>query len=423
MYLRTGRGSEQFVVRGQGTQGVQQYLCRPSSTRNSRRHAALSAPPSGAITVAQLAASLTDLVFWARNPSLADKAVKPRTKEATEWSQILKDEVRPALHNSSTRWRVGQLIFFARNPAILGHFKEQPKDRQLALSREFDDIQKNIVGPWLNAQLARGPVNSRTIFVVDNDTLKTLPWETRTRAGDELALQFAFVNGGAPMTVIFLEPARFPEAFNLSDAVVTVTDLPPNVHVHTALKQQVNNLNRAISALGSRQTFPAPNLSRLIPERYGLASMNKLVTAAAQGTQVAAPLMSSAVSLKELIDHVNEEYIPDVYRKGQSHKDAIPDDKGKWTPLHKAIVGIALGRAMAHEVRHLYVRTPNHAADGLGSDSARLFGKDLTTDPITFSTADKTSIQSAISGLESQQGTRAVAASFAAAERSLDFPF
>ena len=74
---------------------------------------------------------------------------------------------------------------------------------------------------------------------------------------------------------------------------------------------------------------------------------------------------------------------------------------------------------MAHEVRHLYVRNPVHAADGLGSAGARLFGKDV----INFSAADRTNIQSSITTLEGQQGTRAVAASFAAAERSLDFPF
>ena len=380
-------------------------------------------PPSGPITVSRLASSLTNLVFWARHPSLQGQPLRPNTKEAAERSQILKNEVRPALHNSSTQWRIGQLIFFSRHPGILGRFKDQPKDKQQKLSQEFDDIRKNIVQPWLTLRLARGPVNSRTIFIVDNDAFKSLPWETRTRVGDEIASQFAFVNGNAPMTVIILDPGRFPEEFNFSDAVVSVTDVPPNVHVHGALTQQVNNLNRAIGALGSRQRFPAPDPTRLTPERYGLASMNKLVTLAAQGTQVAAPLMSSAVSLGDLIDYVNQEYIPEVYHKRQSRKDEIPKDKTKWSGLHKEIVGIALGRAMAHEVRHLYVRNPSHAADGLGSDSARLFGRDLIKDLITFSAADKTKIQSSITTLEGQQGTRAVAASFAAAERSLDFPF
>ena len=370
-------------------------------------------PPSGPITVDKFAGSLTNLVFWARHPGLEGQTLRPNTKEAAEWSLILKNEVRPALHNSSTQWRIGQLIFFSRHPGILGHFKNEPKDKQQKLSQEFDDIRKNIVQPWLTLQLARGKVNSRTIFVVNNDAFKSLPWQTRTRVGDEIASQFAFVNGNAPMTVIFLDPGRFPEEFNFSDAVISVTDpiTPPQVHVYWALRQQVNNLNRAIGALGSRQRFPAPDRTRLNPERYGLASMNKFVTLAAHGTQVAAPLMASGVNVNELIDYLNKEHVP-------SEKDKIPKDKSKWTAQQKELVGIALGRAMAHEVRHLYVHDPDHAADGLGSAGARLFGRDAT-----FSAADKTKIQSSITTLEGQQGTRAVAASFAAAERSLDFPF
>jgi hypothetical protein len=380
------------------------------------------APQSGSITVAKLAGSLTNLVFWARHPNLQDRALKPNTKEAAEWSRILNADVKPALHSSSTQRKIGQLIFFARHPDVLGHFKEQPKDKQQKLSQEFEHICKNIVQPWLASQLARGAVNSRTIFVVDNDAFRSLPLETRTRAGNEIAGQFAFVNGNAPMSVIFVEPRRFPEAFNFSDAVVSVTDpnTPPNIHVYWALRQQVNNLNRAIGALGNRVRIPAPDRTRLNPERYGIASMNKFVTPAAGGTQVAAPLMASAVRVNELVDYLNKEYIPAEYRDGRStKKNDIPKDKTAWTVEQKELVGIALGRAMAHEVRHLYVRNPVHAADGLGSDSARLFGKDA----VTFSTADKTNIVSSITGLEGQQGTRVVAGSYAAAERSLDFPF
>jgi len=384
-------------------------------------------PPSGSITVAKLADSLTNLVFWARHQNLEGKTLRPKTNEAAEWSKILKDEVRPALHNSSTLWRIGQLIFFSRHPDVLGKFKVQPQDKQQKLWKEFDDIRKNIVQPWLALQLARGKVNSRTIFVVDNDAFRSLPWETRTRAGDEIASQFAFVNGKAPMTVIFLDPGRFPEEFNFSDAVVSLTSpgVPAQIHVKWAHYYQQNYLNRAITALGSRQRVSAhdPKRENLKPDRYGLASFNKFVTSASNGTQVAVPLMTSAVNMEELIDYLNKERIP-------SEKDKIPTDKGsaqpawgwisyvhKWTAQQKELVGIALGRAMAHEVRHLYVGS-GHAADGLGSAGAQLFGRDAT-----FSAADKTKIKSRITTLETQQGTRAVAASFAAAERSLDFPF
>jgi len=376
-------------------------------------------PPSGPITVARLTGGLTNLVFWARHPNLQGQTLTPGTKEAAEWSKILKDEVTSALHNSSTQYRIGQLIFFSRHPNILGHFKQQPQAQQQTLWNEFLDIRNNIVQPWLALQIARGTVNSRTIFVVDNDVFRGLPWETRTRAGDEIASQFDFVNGTAKITVMFLDPARFPEEFNFSDAVITVTDLPPNVHVDTALRQQVNNLNRAMGALGSRQRIPAPAPIRLSVDRYGLAIMNKFVTPATAGPQVAVPLMASAVDLNDLIKYLNEEYIPEVFHKGRSTKDEIPTDKARWTGPQREMVGIALGRAIAHEVRHLYVRNPDHAADGLGSAGYRLFGQNT----IAFSAADRTSIQSSITALEGQQGNRNVAASYAAAERALDFPF
>ena len=380
-------------------------------------------PPSGPITVADLANSLTNLVFWERNPSLKAKKLTQGSNELAQWNLILKDEVRPALHYHDTQRKISQLIFFSRHPKVFGRWKEQPKDKQLKLSKEFDAIRNNIVQPWLALRLARGKINSRTIFVVDNEIFRSLPWETRTRAGNELSGQFAFVDGNAPITVIFLDPSRFPEEFNFSDAVVSITNLPPNVQLRGALTQQVKNLNRAIGALSSRFRFPAPDPGRLKPDRFGLALMNKLVTPAAQGTPVAAPLMSSAVSLGNLIEYINEEYIPEVYYKRKFRKDEIPKDQTKWSAFHKEIVGIALGRAMAHEVRHMYVRDPEHSADGLGSDGARLFRGDLIKDPVTFSAVDKTSIQSSITTLERQQGTRPIAASFAAAERALDFPF
>jgi len=376
-------------------------------------------PPTGPITVANLASSLTNLVFWERNPRLKGLTLKQNTPPAAEWSQILASEVRPALHNSSAQWRIGQLIFFTRHPGILGTFKQQPQNRQNTLRAEFLDIRHNVVQPWLNVPLTRGRVRSRTIFVVDTEPFRGLPWETRSRAGAELADQFTFINGRDPVTVVFVEPARFPEEFNSSDAVVSVTNLPPNIHLRTALTQQVNNLNRALSSRGSRQRLTMPDVNRLDPERYGLGLMNKIVTAASMGSPVVAPLMAGAVSLPLLIGYLNEEYIPEVYRKGKSTKDEISMDTSKWSIAHKEMVGIALGRAMAHEVRHLYVRTPVHAADGLGTNAPRLFGQAR----VVFSTADQNSIRTSITALETQQGTRAVAASFAAAERSLDFPF
>src|SRR4030095_400876 len=107
------------------------------------------ATSSGSITVSNLAGNLTNLVFWARRPNLTGKTLTPGSKEAAEWGRIQRDEVIPALHNASPERRIGQLIFFSRHPDILGHFKEQPTDKQQKLSNEFEDIRNTVVAPWL----------------------------------------------------------------------------------------------------------------------------------------------------------------------------------------------------------------------------------------------------------------------------------
>jgi hypothetical protein len=45
--------------------------------------------PSGPITVAKLAGSLANLVFWVRHPDLEGQALRPSTKVADEWTQIM----------------------------------------------------------------------------------------------------------------------------------------------------------------------------------------------------------------------------------------------------------------------------------------------------------------------------------------------
>jgi hypothetical protein len=75
---------------------------------------------------------------------------------------------------------------------------------------------------------------------------------------------------------------------------------------------------------------------------------------------------------------------------------------------------------MAHEIRHLYVSDPIHAATGLGSDGAQLFGKT----PPAFSTADRSSILAAIRQFESQQGAALVITTYNNTDdRAGDFPF
>jgi hypothetical protein len=379
-------------------------------------------PPKSAITVRDLANGLADLVWLARNPSQKGKTLT--AAQAAAWRNILNDEIVPFLRQDSPEWKISQLIFFARNPAVRGRFKQLPKGQQQKLSKEFELIRTNEVRPWLSLQIARGKVNSRTIFVADVDVFKTLPALTRNTATDELASQFQFVGAAepkAPMRVILLEPNRYPESYNHSDAVVAVTSTIPSAYINVGFRQQTNNINRTIRGLKGRLVLDDHTRAFLVPDRSGQALMRKFVLNIPGIGNAAITQMISAVRLKEIVSYINDEVLPARFSQGRvTVEQKLADDPAKWTEAQQRLVGLALGRAMAHEVRHLYVADPIHAATGLGSDGAQLFGKT----PPAFSTADRSSILAAIRQFESQQGAALVITTYNNTDdRAGDFPF
>jgi hypothetical protein len=372
--------------------------------------------PNAPITVRELANQLTNLVFEARNPKLKGQKLRAGTQGARDWTRILNDEILPALHRHFPEWTLAQLIFFARNPKVRGRFKQLPADQQRKFSKEFETIRAAEVRPLLALQIAQGPVNSRTIFLADTDAFQALPAITRTAAGDELARQFEFVGAadpGAPMRVIILEPRRYPERYNHSDGVIAVTSSLPNAYVNVGFHQQTKNINSTIRNAGGRLSLDESTRVTVVPERMGLAKMSKEIRNIPGIGNSALTRMIGAVSLKELVSFLNEEIIPG----GQPR---LASDSRKWTEGQQRLVGIALGRTMAHEVRHQYVADPPHAAAGLGSAAVRFFGAGNTE----FSNADRTSILAAIQNLESQQGTARVIPTYNNGDdRNGDFPF
>jgi hypothetical protein len=366
-------------------------------------------PPTSPITIAALANGLTNLVYWARHPKQRGKKLTSGSTDAKAWTKLLAGEVAPALHADSTERRISQLIFFARHPDVRGQFAKLPKDRQSKLGKEFTQIRTKEVAPWLSLQIARGRVQSRTLYVVNDAVFKSLPARTRDRAGAVIAEAFRFVNGKAPMRVVVLEPDRFPESYNLSDAVVSVTDTIVSVHVNQAIRQQTKNVARTIRGLGGTLTLDVSR-SVSVPDRVGTAVHWKFVATITSVGAAAIPIMASAVSVPEAITYINDEHL--------GGKDTIPKDwkNSSWTEPQQNLVGTTLGRAMAHEARHLYV--PPHAAAGLGSDMANLFAA-----AASFSAADRTDILAAIAKSEQDQGTRQVITTYNADDRAGDFPF
>jgi len=371
-------------------------------------------PPQPAITVVDLAGRLADRVFLARNPGQRGKTLSLGSRKAAERQRILDAEIWPLLRRDSAERTVSQLIFFARHPDVRGRFQQLPKNRQQALSNEFGSIRTAEVQPIFAIPIARGRVKSRTIFIADADIFRSLPALTRTVAGDELAATFAFIGvaePNAPIRVILLDPNLYPESFNFSDAVVAVTSTIPSAYIDLGFHQQTKNINRTIRRLGGRLSLDENTRVTTIPDRMGMSMMRKFVQNVPGLGNRAIVQMVSAVGLRDMVKFLNDEQIS---RK----EDKLAADPKKWTPAQQRLVGIAVGRAMAHEVRHQYVTSPVHATLGLGSASAPLFG----TSP-GFSAADRSSILTNIQQLESQQGTAAVLPTYNADDRAGDFPF
>jgi hypothetical protein len=119
----------------------------------------------------------------------------------------------------------------------------------------------------------------------------------------------------------------------------------------------------------------------------------------------------------------NVPFDPTYWASSQSLVDTItlsvldnPANPTNWLG-HLGTLGEVLGRAMAHEVRHLYVPGQAHAATGLGAEAADLLQHKR------FSAADEVDILAAIQQLEAQQGTAIVVETNPVARRDGDFPF
>ena len=361
--------------------------------------------PSGPITVASLLGKLTNLLFWARNPKLRGQRLRARTPQARAWSKTLQDEVRPALRHYSPEFRLAQLIFFSRHPEVRGKFATLEPDRKKSLGAEFLATRADEVRPWLRLRLARGAIDSRTLFALDDRLFKSLPDRVRGAAGREIDNLFAFLG----ITVVLLEEDRFPEAYNFSDAVVRLVADDSSGHVSDAFERQITNAFSAGRQYGFKRE-PGLRERRARPPddtRVGTGGHGKTLWRIGS-KKFAVPVMASAVSLGDLIEVLQD-------RLG----DRFPADPAKWSPDQQEVAGVALGRAMAHEARHCYLA--GHASAGQGQAG----GGDLIGDHghATFSRDDQRTMREALAKFENDQGSSTVIETFREAERDRGFAF
>jgi hypothetical protein len=287
------------------------------------------------------------------------------------------------------------------------------------------------------------PPKIRRLFVAHTEPLKSLQRDVCDAAVSELARLFAFLGRG--LKVSLLDPGKYPEIMTFSDGVTAVVPSPINFqsYLHEALSRQGENASFSLSHRPNPVTFnnpfakrPSPTTS---PDTLGRAITSKqLFTSGRQ--RFALPFMASVVALDgamaQYVELVDSTIDVNRARKRRASKDLAywgtakaleetaklsvldnPLDSSKWLWDRKPF-GVALGRLMAHEIRHLYVGS-GHAADGLGRDSADVL---VTSNSSDFSNADKRAILNAVRRLEKLQGNAELVPTFPAGRRT-DFPF
>jgi hypothetical protein len=293
------------------------------------------------------------------------------------------------------------------------------------------------------AASVRSTPKIRRLFVADTDPLKSLQQDVREAAKAELTRLFNFLGKG--LTVSLLEPAKYPEKLTFSDGVTAVVSSSAafRPYLHDALFTQGKNatfyLSHRPTAIAFSNPFSTTSFTTTSPDLLGKAITAKQIFKSGR-LRFALPFMASVVALDgamsqyvELVDSTidsgnarkrrasrNLAYWGTAKALEETAKLSVldnPNDPSKWLWDRKPF-GVALGRMMAHEIRHLYIG-PAHAADGLGRDSADLLVSSNSTD---FSKVDKKAILNAVLRLEKLQGNAELVATFPAGQRT-DFPF
>lgn len=293
----------------------------------------------------------------------------------------------------------------------------------------------------------------RTFYVVDNEALQSLTSIARTAALTELKRAFDFVGQvpkEAPVTFSVLVPSSFPETFDLSDGVVRLAT-SSGTSVAASMRQQSKIVAAGLKKHNVRLEIPGRVAGA--PERLGVGSQFKHVQPLPGGKKVALVLMAAEVSIpavardyadalpvtKKQIDkrrnfddgegETDLGRLAEYFGSARALKDTLylmilenPTTIVEWGSADQQQVGVALGRAMAHELRHEIVKKPVHATTGLGASSP-----DVTDDKnyADFSADDRRSIVAALRDLEASQKGAQVIPTFPKSVRTNQdsFPF
>lgn len=292
---------------------------------------------------------------------------------------------------------------------------------ELLISPRVAQVQSAVQRP---APFPAVRATNRTIFVPEIAPFTTLPSQARTSAIDELKRVYDFVGRtqSQKIKVSLLEPAKFPQSFAFSDAVVVLIEsaVALQANVTDALRRQGQNASFALSQrnVTFANPFANPPKQPMKPETIGLGIGDKRI----QGGR-AFPFMAAYVALDEVMSEFVAEADSKIHAAKVRKRRDGPELNAKYWGSHRALFDTAIlsvldnprdptkwlwgvqlfgqmiGRAMAHEVRHVYVGA-GHAVQGLGADGPPL----AIPSSGSFSVADRRAIANAIVVLERRQG-------------------
>ena len=274
---------------------------------------------------------------------------------------------------------------------------------------------------------------SRTLYVIHNDIWNELPPTVRANAEQELKSLFAFVGASSsekPFSIKVVTAAELPEQFEFSESIVSVIRGDPDSYIKEAFARQ-NEQIRSWLAQQKVQMQQAKSEGKafVTPERIGAGGGSRTLTSG-QGKTYALLVAAAAVDIDEVIDSFFDNIEPlladqltTLPKRGRDPTKWPQTVKSKggttsWQP--EELLGVALGRAIAHEARHEYIGA--HAETGLGQDSPFIIGEKTTAQ---FSKKDQKEILDQIRKLEKIQGKATVVPTFpeSVREKPEQFPF
>jgi hypothetical protein len=247
---------------------------------------------------------------------------------------------------------------------------------------------------------------ARTLFIIDDATLKSLGSTVIGKMMDEVKSIFSF----APkFTVLMTTPDNIPEKIDFTDSIVkfVATDDDVTAMQNQADQQELRSIEFAIKKNKLNIKMASFKRNSAKPERGGLAWQAKQVLAV--GSQKVALVQTGGIASVEMpANDVLTFLAPDKLtlkeaeekRDGKLHKAKLAHGKDQedkiteanasfekskkhwalqgtapksWPQNVQETLGITLGRLVAHEARHQYIE-PHFDDGGLGGESAELLG-------------------------------------------------